>query len=548
MRSTFKKASLLLAALLVFVGSADACTVVMAGKKATANGEILVSYTCDGWYDHRLTVVPGKTNAAGAKAPVYYEICHQTQPSKPLKKVGEIPEAAKTYTYFHAGYPLMNEKSVIMGEYTWGGRDENECPTAMMMIEQLEVFGLQRGATAREAIKVMGELAEKYGYADGGEALAVADKDEVWLFEITGPGPLWNQESGKPGAIWAAQRVPDDMYGMGSNRSRIGEINFNDKDNFMYSSNIREFAKDMGWWKQGEKFIFHKIYNPAPYGSPYYQQRREWRAYNLLSPSVKLDPNAKEQYPLFQKPDKLRKVQDLMAVCRDYLEGTRFDLTQGPAAGPFGTPTRYATGKAQKPENRKGNDWDRPISLFRCSYSMIGEIRPNMPEEIAAVLWFGLDQPHTSVYMPVYAGTKSLPKSLNIYDRAKFNQDSTFWAFNFVGNWADLKHSYMIKDIRAKQSELEKGFFSTLPATDKAFMEKYKAKNVKAGTELITKYVNDNVNKVHKEWWDLAWYLVGKYSDGYVIDDKTGKAETVGYPTEWLQQVGFGNNDAEPKK
>ena len=102
----------------------------------------------------------------------------------------------------------------------------------------------------------MGELAEKYGYADGGEALAVADKDEVWLFEITGPGPLWNQESGKPGAIWAAQRVPDDMYGMGSNRSRIGEINFNDKDNFMYSSNIREFAKDMGWWKQGEKFVF----------------------------------------------------------------------------------------------------------------------------------------------------------------------------------------------------------------------------------------------------------------------------------------------------
>ena len=72
MRSTFKKASLLLAALLVFVGSADACTVVMAGKKATANGEILVSYTCDGWYDHRLTVVPGKTNASGAKAPVYY--------------------------------------------------------------------------------------------------------------------------------------------------------------------------------------------------------------------------------------------------------------------------------------------------------------------------------------------------------------------------------------------------------------------------------------------------------------------------------------------
>ena len=533
--------------MMAFVAQADACTVVMAGKKATAKGDVLVSYTCDGWYDHRLTVVPGSVNPKGSKMPIYKNICYQTQPTRPLDKVGEIPQAEKTYTYFHAGYPVMNEKSVVMGEFTWGGRDENECPTAMMMIEQLQVLGLQRGATAREAIKVMGALAEKYGYADGGEALAVADEKEVWLFEITGPGPLWNAESGKPGAVWAAVRIPDDKYAMGSNRSRIAEINFNDKDNFMYSSNIKDFAKDMGWWKEGEKFVFHKIYNPTPYGSPYYQQRREWRAYGLLTPSVKLDPNAKEQYPLFQKPDKPLKVQDLMNVNRDYLEGTRFDLTKGLAAGPFGSPTRYPTGRDQKPENRKGNDWDRPISLFRCSYSIVAQVRPNMPEEIAAVTWFGFDQPHTSVYMPVYAGTKSLPKSMAVYDRAKFNQESTFWAFNFVGNWADLKHSYMIKDIRAKQAELENGFFSTLPATDKAFMAKYKAKKTAEGSELITSYVNANMNKVHKEWWALAWDLVGKYSDGYVIDDK-GKATTVGYPTEWLTEVGFGNNDAEPKK
>lgn len=547
MKSIFKKASLVALFLMLFTSTSYACTVVMAGKKATVNGEVLVSYTCDGWYDNRLTVIPAQKYPKGAMAPVYKNICYQSKPDVKLDKVGEIPQAAQTYAYFHTGYPIMNEKSLVFGEYTWGGREENECPTAMMMIEQLEVFGLQRAATAREAIKVMGALAEKYGYADGGEALAIADKNEVWLFEITGPGPLWNAESGKPGAVWVAQRVPDDKYGMGSNRSRIGEIDFKDSNNFMYSKNIKTFAQEMGWWKEGEKFVFHKIYNPTPYGSPYYQQRREWRVYNLLSPSIKLDPNAKEQYPLFQKPEKKLTVQDLMRVNRDYLEGTQFDLTKGLAAGPFGSPTRYPTGKAQKPENRKGNDWDRPISLFRCSYSFAAQVRPNMPDEIAALTWFGLDQPHTTVYMPIFAGVTKLPESMNVYDRAKFNQKSLFWAFNLVANWADLKHSYMIKDIRAEQTKLEDGFFKTVPAAEKKFMELYKAKNLKGADAYITTYVNDNINTVYTDWWNLAWNLIGKYSDGYVIDEK-GKNVTVGYPTEWLTKVGFGDNDAQPKK
>lgn len=532
---------------MVFGQIAEACTVVLVGKKASANGEVLVSYTCDGWYDHRLVVIDGKTNAKGTMAPVYKNICYQTRPDRPLEKVGEIPEAEKTYTYFHVGYPIMNEKSVVIGEFTWGGRSENECPTAWMMIEQLQVFGLQRGATAREVINIMGELAEKYGYADGGEALAVADKNEVWLFEITGPGPLWTAESGTPGAIWVAQRVPDDSYAMGSNRARIGEINFDDKENFMYSSNIKQFAADMGWWKDGEPFVFHKIYNPEPYGSPYYQQRREWRAYNLLSPSVELDPNAAEHYPLFQKPEKPLTVQDLMRVNRDYLEGTRFDLTKGLAAGPFGTPTRYPTGKEQKPENRKNNDWDRSISLFRCSYSFVGQIRDNLPDEIAAIAWFGLDQPHTTVYMPIYAGAKKIPASYQVYDRAKFNMESTFWAFQLVQNWSDLKHSYMIKDIQAKQQALENTFFKEVPQIDKEFMKVYDPKNPAKGVELITKFVDGNMVKVHNEWWNLAWELIGKYSDGYVITPE-GKPGVVGYPTEWLEAVGFGETDAEPKK
>lgn len=525
--------------------AAWACTSVFAGRKATADGSILISYTCDGWYDHRLKVIPGGAHKEGEMVPIYHNICTLTRPGRELKKVLEIPQVAKTYTYFHVGYPIMNERSVIMGEYTWGGRDESECQAGAFMIEQLQVLGLQRAATAREAIQVMGELAEKYGYGDGGEALTIGDRDEAWLFEICGPGPLWTPESGKAGAVWAAVRCPDDSYGMGSNRSRIAEIDFDDKENYMYSSNVKSFAEEMGWWKEGEPFVFHKIYNPQPYGSPYYQQRREWRSYGLLSPSVQLAEDSAEHYPLFQKPDKPLKPQDLMALCRDVLQGTRFDMTQGMDAGPFGTPTRYAVPGGMKPEGRKGNDWNRSISLFRCSYSFVGQVRKDLPDPLAAVAWFGLDQPITTCYMPIYAGTQQVPDSYYTGDRVTFDTKSTWWAFNFVGNWADLNFSAMMEDITEAQRTLEGKFFNDQKSFETEAAEAY-AKDPKAGVAMIDKYVNESMKKVHDDWWALAWTLVGKYNDGYRITDKGFQA--LGYPTNWLKAVGFGDQDAEPKK
>jgi dipeptidase len=314
----------------------------------------------------------------------------------------------------------------------------------------------------------------------------------------------------------------------------------------MYSSNIRDFAAEMGWWKEGEPFVFHKIYNPAPYGSPYYQQRREWRAYNLLSPSVTLAENAAENYPLFQKPDKLVKPQDLMALNRDVLEGTRFDMTKGLDAGPFGSPTRYALTRDQKPEDRKPNDWNRTISLFRCSYSFVGQVRDNLPEPLAAVAWFAEDQPITALYMPVYAGTKSVPESYSIGDRTKFDPKSTWWAFNFVANWAELHFNAIIRDIRAEQERLEGKFFTAQPGFEKETAELYKTDPAKA-IDSITNYVNASMTEVDKDWWSLAWNLVGKYNDGYEMTPE-GRQITLGYPTEWLETVGFGDHDAEPKQ
>jgi len=515
------------------------CTSVMVGKDASVDGSVMTTHTCDGWYDNRIQIVPGQTFEKGTMTNVYKEICHLTQPGKELEKVGEIPQAEKTCTYFNVGYPFMNENQVMIGEATWGGRDELVSPEGIMMIEQLEVFGLQRAKTAREAIKVMGALAEKYGYCDGGEGLTVTDPNEVWLFEIAGSGPLWTPGCGKPGAVWAAQRIPDDHVSVIANRSRIGEINLDDSNNFMASENVSSLAEEMGWWKPADgHFSFWKAYCPVPYGAPFYQRRREWRVLSLLAPSLNLDPYAKEQYPFSIKPDKKVSVQDLMAIKRDHYEGSEFDLTKGMAAGPFGNPNRYPTPGKVKPEDRKILDWERAISIFRCSYSFVSQARSWLPDPIGGVLWFGEDAPHSTCYIPFYSGITEVPISFSSGRRDMFDKENAWWAFDFVSNWADLKYSYMIEDIKAAQNEVEGDFFAMQPAVEMAAADLYK-KDPALAVKYLTNYSNDCANRAVDTWWALAEKLVYKYNDGYV------DGNSVGYPTWWLEEVDFGTTMIE---
>ncbi|MCF7936909.1 MAG: C69 family dipeptidase [Synergistales bacterium] len=535
------KVLLLVCALVLAATAAYACTPLAAGKDATVDGSTMTSHTCDGWYDNRIQIIPGQTFEEGAMAPVYQEVCHGTRPASPLQKVLEIPQVEKTYTYFHIGYPFMNEHQLMIGESTWSGRAENRNSKGAFWIETLEIFGLQRAKTAREAIKVMGGLAEQYGYSDGGEALIISDGDEVWDFEICGPGPLWTPESGEPGAIWVARRIPDDHVFVIANRSRIGVVDFDDSENFMHSPNLRSFAREMGWWEEGEEFNFTAIYNPDPYGSDTYQSRREWRALDLLAPSKNFKPITQDEYyPFSVKPDEKVSVQDFMAIFRDHLEGTEYDLTKGLAAGPFGNPNRWPTPKSVRPEGKKDQDWERALSMFRCSYSFVAQSRSWMPDAIGGVLWFGEDAPDTTCYVPIYAGVTEVPESWAEGERHVFDRDHAWWAFNFVNNWASLKWSYMIKDINALQERIEGLFFEQQPAVEEKALALYRKDPAKA-VSYLTDYTYTNMLAVENAWWKLGEYLVGKYQDGYVMTPE-GKQTQVGYPTEWLEKVGFGES------
>ena len=511
---------------------AYACTSVVVGKDASVDGSVMTTHTCDGWYDARIQVVPGQTFEAGAMTPINKNICNVTRPNKELLLVGEIPQVEKTYTYYHVGYPFMNENQVMIGETTISGYRDYRNGDAWMVIEQLQVLGLQRAKTARECVEIMGALAEKYGYGDGGECLTVTDPNEAWFFEILGPGPLWTPDSGKPGAVWVAQRIPDDEVGVSANRSRIGEIDLDDKDFFMASSNVYSLGEEMGYYDpNGDKpFVFWEVYGPK---TDFYNRRREWRALSLVAPSLNL-PMDQQRYPFTVKPDKKLSVQDLIAIKRDHYEGTELDLTQGLAAGPFGNPNRYPTRSEHKPEERNTLRWERAISMFRCSYSFVSQARSWLPDPIGGVLWFGEDAPHSTCYIPLYCQITEVPESFSSGSRIVFDRDYAWWAFNFVSNWADLKYSYMIEDIKEVQEEIEGGFFAMQSAVEMAALELYK-KDPALAVKYLTNYSNDAMNRAEAAWWELSDKLVAKYDDGYI--DASGQ---VGYPVWWLEEVDFG--------
>lgn len=531
---------LTLTALLTHTSAAQACTTMGAGRKASTDGSVLITHSCDGWYDQRLRVIRGGKHEPGEMVDIYNVMCHANHPAEPLHKVGQVPQAARTYTYFQIAYPFMNEKQVIIGEFTWTGRPELASPQGIFYIENLEALALARCATARSAVRLMGQFAEQYGYADGGETLVVGDPNEAWVFEIIGAGGAWEPRCGRPGAHWAARRIPDDSFFVGANRSRLGVIEPTENDTLMLGSDLTSYAEKQCWWKRGQPFNFSRIFNPEPYGYAFYASRREWRVLNLVAPSQQFPIlTCHDAYPFSVVPDKKLSVQDLMNVYSDHLEGTEYDLTQGLAAGPFGCPVRWFTPAAVRPEARRTDDWERSIAIYRCAYSFVAQCRSWLPDPVGGVLWFGLGSPDTTVYVPVYCGTLDVPKPWREGKSHVFDRGCACWAFTLVNNWACLRWDAMYKDIRARRAKYEEHFFATQGSFENEITDLCIRGCGKEAIRRVSEHTCEQMNNLCEGWWSFAFELIGKYHDGGIMTPQ-GAMLTPGYPSEWLKQVDFG--------
>ncbi|RLN20535.1 hypothetical protein BBO99_00008187 [Phytophthora kernoviae] len=568
----------------------DACTAIAVTKGASVDNSTLIAHTDDagsGASDLRLARVPAHDHAPGSKRAIYNfnggyprvvaaDRGPNYQPAKdPLSEkmqeystpLGYIPQVDHTYAYFDQDYGMMNEVQLSIGESTCGAKTVGwplNVPGGKNLfgIAELTKVALERCATARCAVDTMGTLAEKYGfysedsgemskpdYGDSAEALMVGDKlGEVWVFHIM---------TGKDnaGAVWAAQRVPDGHVTVLANGFTIREIDLGQPDWFMASANVRSLAEDMGWWDpKGDKpFDFTAAYGFADKDAigPLYTGRRVWRVFDVLAPSLQLDARLGSfsqyaTYPFSVKPDHKVELFQIMDLLRDHYEGTSYDMTKGLAAGPFGAPVRWAG----SPGGVIGG-WERPISMYRTLFSFVLQSRSHKESDaLGGVAWYAQGSPHGSVFVPFSCTQNEVPESYLLGQQSKFHPQSSWWAFTFVNNWSLLRFNAMSVDIHGLIDTLQKRAFALRHEMEKTALEQQTTESQLVAH--VQTQSNDFANFVVAQWWELAWTLVAKYSDGYVTTGEAPDQQAApGYPAWWLQASDFAKwpgDTFKPKK
>lgn len=504
------------------------CTSIMVGKLASTDGSVITSHSCDGNYRTWLNIVPAAKHAQGAMRDVYWGRMHTETPwdMRRVTVKGKIPQAAETYSYMNVCYPALNQKSLAIGETTISGRRELMNDDGLFVIEELQAVALERCTTARQAIKLMGELATTYGYGDGGECLTIADKNEVWHFEIFGAGVNYNS------AVWAAVRIPDDHVGVSANIPRISTIDLKKPDYYMASDNVLSLAQEYGYWdpKSGEPFKFWKAYG----GGRKAFSIREFFILSTMAPSLKLNQDV-DELPFSVKPDKKVSIQDVFAYYRQTYEGTEFDQTKNlvirdmmrrpaegsepamvksPVANPFmGADTRNLI-NALAPGTITSQ---RTIAISGCSYSQIIQVRGWLPDEISAIAWFSFDNPGESPRIPIYAGTLSLPASFELCGQKKYSTESALWHFRRTNRLAEIKWGVTRTYIEQGVKALEEKALAEIPTIDKIALEMYNAAKGKpaeldargnpkpeAYRVFLTNYTNDFAYLAMKKWWEMG--------------------------------------------
>jgi dipeptidase len=502
--------------------SAQACTNLLVTKGASADGSVMITYTCDGEFVPHMEYFP----AADYPPDDSLEIkdWHDTVR-------GKIKQVPHTY----AVVDLMNEPQLVIGETTFSGRQELRNPDGLLHYWDLIELALKRAKTAREAITVIVDLMEEYGYRSTGESISIADTEEAWILEIIGPG-----ERGH-GAQWVAVKIPDGYISAHANKARIGEFPLDDPQNCLYSDNDNSFAVEKGYYdpNSGEPFRFNEAYCPPTPKNQRYAAARVWSMFRRAAPSLNLSPDyhraveGAQPYPLWIKPDKKLSLADVFSLMRDHYEDTDFDMTQGIDAGPFGLPYRWRPMYFTIDSIEYA--WERPISTQQTGFSFVSQSRSWLPDPIGGVLWYGVDDTYVTCYFPLYCGINAIPQSFTVGKLSEFSWDSAWWVFNFAANFSNLKFSLMIQDLQAVQSELEGSFIALQPAVEKTALEL-----LNSNPDLMTRYLTDysvsHAEMVVDRWKELGEHLITKYNDGYVKDEE-GRPRGDGYPERWLQEV-----------
>ncbi len=478
-----------------------ACTNLIVGRKASTDGSVIVSYSCDdyGAYGFLSFLPRGKHKPGEMRALYHYESNNY---------LGEIPEVEETYQVVG----LTNEHQLTIHETTFGGRPELE-DTISGLIDygSLMFVTLQRAKTAREAIQVMTSLVEKHGYASGGESFSIADPNEVWVMELIGKGP------GRKGAVWVAVRIPDDCISAHANQSRIRQFPLNDPENCVYSKDVISFAKEKGFFKGKDRdFSFQAAYAPTDFGAQRYCEARVWSFFNRwaaqdMKPYLPyaMGETPENPMPLYLKPKAPLSVQDVRNMMRDHYEGTPMEIQSDLGMGPWEMPYRPTPLSFEVDGKKYFNE--RPISTQQSAHVYVSQMRSWLPNHIGGVIWFGNDDANMVPFTPVYCCAQAAPTcyALGTADPFHFSTRSAYWVQNWVSNMVYMRYSLLFPELQAVRDRLEQDYHSL-----QADVEKRAASmSVEEATRYLSAYSNRTAQGMLDEWNQLAQTIIVKYND-----------------------------------
>lgn len=495
-----------------YISPSQACTNILVTKNASKDGSTFISYAADSHVLFgELYFWPAADHPENSMLDIY-----EWDTGKYLGQIKQVP-----HTYKVIGN--MNENQVSIAETTFGGRKELRDTTGIMDYGSLIYVALQRAKTARHAIQIMTSLVEEYGYYSSGESFSIADPDEVWIMEMIGKGP------NNKGAVWVARKIPDGYISAHANQARITTFPLDDNENCLYSHDVISFAREQGYFEGKNKdFSFADAYAPLDYGAIRFCEARVWSAFRQVNQKEAdkyedfVMGESADRMPLFIKPVEKVSARDVMNIMRDHFEGTPLDMTKDAGAGPYKVPYRFRPLTWELDSIEYFNE--RAIATQQTGFSFVAQMRNWMQDPIGGILWFGVDDANSSVYVPMYAGINTVPYEFaeGNGNMLEFSWDAAFWVFNWVSNMAYHRYSYMIEDIREVQTELEDKFAAMGPAIDNTAMALYE-QDPELARQFLTEYSHNQSEITVERWQKLGQFLMIKYLDGNLHPEKDGK-------------------------
>ncbi len=520
-----KLLSAALAATLIGFSSADAlaCTNMLVGKKASVNGSTMISYNADSHTLYgELYFTPAADHAPGAMRKVI-----EWDTNKPL---GEIPQPAHTYRVVGN----VNEWQVTIAESTWGGRHNLSDENGIIDYGSLIYIALERSKTAREAIDVMTSLVSEYGYYSSGETFSIGDPNEIWVMDLTGKG------TGNTGAVWVAQRIPDDCISAHANQARIHKFpqakkKLNKKmnryevgDSCMFSADLIPFGRTLGYEGSDADFDFSATFGDLDYSAFRGCDGRVWAFFNRYASGMEryfdfVDMvEGAEVLPLYVKPDRLLSHRDIQDALGDHFEGTPWDMTKDVGGGPFHSPYRW------RPMHFEVDGvtytHERAIGTQQTGFSFVAEMRGWLPREVGAKTWFAADDAATAIFMPIYNNILEAPLCLRVGngDMLTFSWTSAFWMTNWVANQCYSRYEDMKVDVDKVRNEIMDRWDAETDSIDAQAVALLK-NSTSDVTAFLNEYTARESNGATEAYKDLGVYLLVKYLDGNIKQEKDGE-------------------------